>query len=143
MQIDGLKDWISISASSVGILTFLGLVWRKISKTLKKIVDKNSQLEKLPEMMEDMNNKLDVMSKSDAVQTKRMDKIEEDLIMNERDRLKHVMFEYGNRARKKDSIPGEEFRYLQQVFEKYTNLGGNDIAHDEYEFVRDYYNDQN
>lgn len=62
--------------------------------------------------------------------------------INERDRLKQEIFTFGNRARKREHISSEEFRYLQQVFEKYTSLGGNDIAHDEYNFVADYYNNK-
>jgi hypothetical protein len=140
MQIEGLKEILSLGTGIIAVLGFLGAIWRKITKTLKIVSDKNNQLEKLPGMVESINKKLDVMSETDTIQGERMDKIEEDLVRNERDRLKHVIFEFGNRARKNDVIPGEEFRYLQQVFEKYTKLGGNDIAHDEYEFVRDYYN---
>lgn len=60
---------------------------------------------------------------------------------NEKDRLKKIIFDFGNRARSKQQISGEDFRFLQQSFRKYTSLGGNDIAHDEYVFVEQYYNE--
>lgn len=60
---------------------------------------------------------------------------------NERDRLKKIIFDFGNKARSKQHISGEDFRFLQQSFKKYTSLGGNDIAHDEYVFVEQYYNE--
>lgn len=116
MQLGDIKDVISIVTGIIAILGFLGLLWRKISKKLEVI----------------------------TVSLKRLDTIEKEVVGNERDRLKHVIFEFGNRARKKDSISGEEFRYLGEVFEKYSDepINGNGIAHDEYVYIKDYYNSQ-
>lgn len=58
----------------------------------------------------------------------------------ERKRLKDTIFEYGNRARHGDVISGEDFRNLQEVYEDYTRLGGNSIAHDEMNYITFYYN---
>ena len=68
-----------------------------------------------------------------------LDALSEKVDANERDRLRQELFRYGNLARRGAKISGEEFRYLQECFEKYTRLGGNGIAHDEYELVRAYY----
>lgn len=59
---------------------------------------------------------------------------------NELDRLRDVLFRYGNLARAGNKITSEEFRYIQRVFQKYTSMGGNDIAHEEYMFIQEYYN---
>lgn len=45
-----------------------------------------------------------------------IDEVVKKVQLNERDRLKQTIFSYGNYARDKRPISGEEFRYLQQVF---------------------------
>lgn len=109
MQLGDIKDVISIATGAIAIFGFLGVIWRKISKTFDRL----------------------------AV-------IEQEVIGNERDRLKHVIFEFGNRARKKDHISGEEFRYLGEVYKKYTNkpINGNGLVPGEYKFIENYYNSQ-
>jgi hypothetical protein len=59
---------------------------------------------------------------------------------NERDRLRHILFHYGNTARRGGEISSEEYRYLQMCYEKYTGLGGNGIACDEMALVSRHYN---
>lgn len=101
-------------------------IWRKIAGERKNISD-------------EVGDKIDAMEQR---LTALIDTISEKCDTNERDRLKQIIFSYGNYARKRQKISSEEFRYLQQCFEKYTNLGGNDIAHSEFDFVTDYYNRQ-
>ena len=84
-----------------------------------------------------------VINEIKIVEEKLSEKIEavsENCDLNERDRLQQIIFNYGNFARRKQEISGEEFRFLQRAFKKYACLGGNDIAHDEYIFIENYYN---
>lgn len=73
---------------------------------------------------------------------KKIDRVEQSNAENEKDRLKDEIFRTGNLCRRGAVLTGEEFRNLQANFDKYTKLGGNSIAHDEYIYVSDYYNRQ-
>lgn len=136
-----------------GVVSALGVIYKLFRGWLKKLEGRFSTAERDAEMlqkMEDMDKEMlkriddrdkalikkidDLDSKIDAISQKNDD--------NEKDRLKDVLFRYGNFCRRGAVITSEEFRKVGQDFSKYTALGGNDIAHDEYEFIKDYYNNK-
>lgn len=131
---------ISISTSTLALISAIGVAIAKVAKLIKKVNERNELLTEIPGRLESMEGSLAGITESNRTQTERLDRIETEVNGNEKDRLKHVIFEYGNQCRRGCRLSGEEFRYLQQVFEKYTAKGGNDIAHDEYEFIKDVYN---
>lgn len=129
------------TVSATAIVTFLSLIFKPIRKVIgtliSKIVGKRDdsvivELKRVEKTFLDrcstLEQKIDDVSKANQA--------------NERDRLRSEIFRVGNAARHGEPISIEEFRSLQRDFEKYTNLGGNDIAHDEYEFVRDYFDNK-
>lgn len=60
---------------------------------------------------------------------------------NEADRLRSELFDCGNRCRRGIPLSGEEFRHIQQVFRKYSEvLHCNGIGEEEYNFIKDYFN---
>lgn len=137
-----VMEWVTGITSILAMLTTLTVTITKVTKTLRKATEKYEILESLPDRLSDIDGNLKTIMDADVSHTLRLDRMEGEISANERDRLKHIIFEYGNRVRRKECLSGEEFRYLQQVFEKYTSLDGNGIAHDEYELIRDCYNDQ-
>ena len=123
---------ISISAI-MGALSAVCKPLRTLIATLYKKLFGATSSDKILEEIKGMRTELNAVSE-------KCDKVSDKNDANERDRLKDVLFRYGNYARQGVVITGEEFRYIQKVFIKYTDLGGNDIAHDEYKFIEDYYN---
>lgn len=60
---------------------------------------------------------------------------------NERSRIRRDIMKYGDIARKGESISSRAFESLRLDYEKYHGaLHGNGIVTEEYEFIRDYYN---
>lgn len=136
-----------------GVISALGVIYKLLRGWLKKFEKRfaTSEIEstltkKMTELQEKVLNTL--VSKEQSMLQK-IDDLDKRLTAlsikndeNERDRLKDVLFRYGNFCRKGSVITSEEFRKICQDFSKYTSLGGNDIAHDEYEFIKDYYNNK-
>lgn len=143
-------------ATSIGvILATLSAIFKPLRKfftwLFKTIFGSNENeiLKELKQFETRMDKKIDSVStkvdeKIDELSDKVDKKIEvvaEKVDENERGRLRQVIFDYGNKARKHEKIDGEHFRYLQECYNKYHNeLNGNSIAMDEYLFTEKYYN---
>lgn len=160
------------SSSLVTIFGALVVICKPFRKLIMRFINSNKKNEEAFERLENMIKNLennfqslrdDVQSVRDELKNEitlnqtanmesivelrthlqdRIEAVSEQAQTNERDRLKQTIFTYGNYARAKSPISSEEFRYLQQVFQKYTSLNGNDIAHDEFEFITHYYNNR-
>lgn len=62
------------------------------------------------------------------------------VFQNESDRLRGELFSCGNRCRRNIPLSLEEFRYIQEVYQKYSEkLHCNSIGTEEYEFIKAYY----
>ena len=109
------------------------------NEVLKELKSFEGRIDK---KIEGVSSKVD--QKIDALSDKMDKKIEcvsNKVDDNERGRLRQEIFNYGNKARKRERIDGEHFRYLQDCYHKYhEELEGNSIAMDEYLFVERYYN---
>lgn len=151
IQVDKISSTVAAIAAIAGSVTIIMTAIATTSETFRKTVAsvfgrifrrKWNDKKQLIDDIASLSSKIDSLdTKIDDVASK-MDIVGRKNDENEKDRLKSVIFGYGNMARRKQHISSEEFRYLQTQFEKYTKLGGNDIAHEEYEFVVDYYNAQ-
>ena len=94
----------------------------------KKDEEKNEILAEIKEFESRINKKVDGI----------IEKVDD----NERDRLKQIIFDFGNRARRHEKISGEDFRNLQSCYHKYHDvLKGNGAGQEEYKFVEHYYNE--
>lgn len=128
--INEVVRWATIVSTVGGAIVLLYKLLKKLNdKRNKEIVAAVSELR---ESVQDRFEKID----------KRLDSIDAKNDENERDRLKDEIFRCGNYARKGAHISSEEFRNVQRNYEKYHNLGGNSIAHDEYLFICNYYNNK-
>lgn len=91
------------------------------------------------ELKDKDNEKNDHFAKIDS----KLDSLSEKVLENETDRLRDVLFDWGNRCRRKEYLSGENYRHIQDVYTKYSQeLKMNGSGHDEYEFITQYYNSQ-
>lgn len=145
MGLESLKDTLStissVAISITAIITLIAMVVKPFRKWIGGTI--NRSIGKRDENMITELKRVErsFMSRCDDLE-KKIDAVSEENKSNERDRLRSEIFRFGNYARKHEVIAADEFRSLQRDFAKYTRLGGNDIAHDEYEFITDYYNNQ-
>lgn len=130
-----LSTFAAWATSLAVILATLSAIFKPVRKVFmfiaKRIFSDDKSSENISSEIKAMEDRL----------SKKIDDVSSKVDANERDRLKKIIFDFGNRARSRNPISGEDFRFLQQSFKKYTSLGGNDIAHDEYVFVEQYYNE--
>lgn len=120
------SSWAVSVTAIVAALSAVFKPFRKAMTAVRKKICGDTGIERIQKQIETLDGKIDSVSeKADD---------------NEKDRLRSELFRYGNYARKGAVITSEEYRLIQRMYTKYEKLGGNDIAHDEYEFIRDYYN---
>ena len=75
---------------------------------------------------------------------KRIDDIEQRVLENEADRIRTELFDCGNRCRRGIRLHPEEFDHIQNIYSKYSNvLHKNHEGEVEYNFISNYYNNQN
>ena len=73
----------------------------------------------------------------------KLKKIEENVLLNEADRLRSELFDCGNRCRRGIRLHPEEMDHVRAVFTKYSEvLHQNGTGENEYLFICDYYNHQ-
>lgn len=140
-----LSVFSTMAVSLTAIITFLSFIFKPVRKCIgwlfKKIYggkDKNEEL-----MKEIKNVETTLSTKIDNFQSelsKKIDNVSTKADTYEKKRLRDVIFSYGNRARRGEVISGEDFRNIQEVYSDYASLGGNSIAHQEMNFITDYYN---
>ena len=106
--------------SIAGIMTAIITIVKPLRKYFLKKVSRIGTVEK---GLQDLNEKL----------SKKID-------TNEKDRLRDEIFRIGRLARRGEKITSQQFAHLEEDYDKYKNLGGNSHAHDEHDFVVDYYN---
>lgn len=119
--------------SFAGVITALAVICKPVRKFFLKsflFISGAKKDEELRQLIIDKETKL--FEKIEEVSNKCDD--------NEKDRLRNVIFSYGHQARKHEEIDGEEFEFLRHAYDRYLALGGNDLAHHEFEFIEKYYN---
>ena len=74
---------------------------------------------------------------------KRIDGLQEKVLLNESDRLKSELFACGNQCRRGIVLHPEEFDHIREVYKKYNEeLGQNHNGTMEFEYIYNYYNSQ-
>lgn len=144
----------AIAVSVTAIVAALTAVCKPVRNFMKWLrtkmfghEDKNQDIiNKIDALEENLSKKIaDVSAKNDESTARlesRISSVEKKNDDNQKSHLKRVIFQYGNYCRKKQHLSSEEFRYLQDCFNEYTELGGNGTAHDEFVFITDCYNKQ-
>lgn len=128
--IEILKKIGGISGYVISIITLAVLVIKPVREwVVKKVITITHK------------DKIDEMSKELGDLKEKMSEIMQMLFENEKDRLKGELFNCGNRCRRNIPLTLEEFRYIQDVYQKYNSqLHCNHNGTEEYEFIRDYFN---
>ena len=126
--------------------------WSDKEKQDKAIQEHNEILENLNAIIENQNviiqeKTKDIQEVKEAViiltqtVTETLSELSDRIFRNEKDRLRGELFNCGNRCRRNITLTGEEFRYIQGVWTKYSEeLHCNSIGEDEYKFIKDYFN---
>ena len=107
---------------------------KEIQKQKQIIQQQGDAIKKEEEAIQDikdaLNNLVEIVSE-----------LSNRIFKNEADRLRSELFNCGNRCRRGIPLSGEEFRYVQGVFQKYSEeLHENSIGEEEYNFIKDYFN---
>lgn len=126
--------------------------WSDKEKQDKAIQEHNEILENFNTIIENQNVIIqqkanDIQEVKDVVVvltqtvTESLAELSGRIFRNEKDRLRGELFNCGNRCRRGIPLTGEEFRYIQGVWTKYSEeLHCNSIGEDEYIFIKDYFN---
>ena len=134
--LDVLEELARYSGYILSVIALIVLIVKPIRNwVVKKIIaiTKKEEVEELTKGFKEFKERIE----SDVAEIKEM------LFVNERDRLKGELFNYGNRCRRGNPLTLEEFRYVQEVYQKYNGtLHCNHNGTEEYNFIRDYFNSQ-
>ena len=111
---------------------------RFIDSIIKKAKDT-----KRDETIDNMDKKIDKLLESHENLDSRLTRVEDNVLENEADRLRSELFDCGNRCRRGIRLHPEEMEHIRVVFTKYSQkLQQNGTGEAEYNFIRDYYNQQ-
>lgn len=90
-----------------------------------------------------LNEKVDKLLNDNEAIMKRVDGLQEKVLLNESDRLKSELFACGNQCRRGIALHPEEFDHIREVYKKYNeDLGQNHSGTIEFEYIYNYYNSQ-
>lgn len=134
-------------ATVVGCISACMGVLIAIIKPLRQwVIDsfvRKSQYKKLNETMNKMDEKMDQLLEKNEQLDARLDRVENNVLKNEADRLRSELFDCGNRCRRGIRLHPEEMDHIRDVFTKYSLvLKQNGTGESEYKFICDYYNHQ-
>lgn len=163
-----IRDIAGFLSCITVIITFLGLVlkptrkrieiWiRKVMKSdeLVSTMDEHTnQLHQLSKKLDTQEKKLDIQEeKSDAADKQilshmqgidtRLDKLDQRVLENERDRIKSELSEYASRCARGMKIYPEEMVHIEEMYAKYSNqLHCNHTGTQNYHTIANYYKNQ-
>lgn len=163
-----VKDFLGIITGAAAVFGIIGSYRMKTkTKRIKKqrndlgiaaLEEKAEQTSKeMRELHEETRNTIDkvkdAMKAFDDIQDEKMaqqfanissamEKITLAIQENEKDRLRDQIYTAADRARHGEHITGEYYSRIRETFTKYTDMGGNSGARQEYQFFCEYYNRQ-
>ena len=163
-----IRDIAGFLSCLTVIITFLGLVltptrnrietWiRKVMKSdeLVSTMDAHTnQLDQLSKKLDAQEEKLDIQEKKSDASDKqilshmqgidtRLDKLDQRVLENERDRIKSELSEYASRCARGMKIYPEEMVHIEEMYEKYSNqLHCNHTGTQNYNTIANYYKNQ-
>ena len=150
------------------IITFLGLVLKPTRNRIETWIRKVMKSDELVSTMDAHTNQLDQLSKKLYVQEKkldiqekksdaadkqilshmqgidtRLDKLDQRVLENERDRIKSELSEYASRCARGMKIYPEEMVHIEEMYAKYSNqLHCNHTGTQNYNTIANYYKNQ-
>jgi hypothetical protein len=163
-----IKDISGLLSCLTVIITFLGLVLKPTRKRIETWIRKVMKSDELVSTMDAHTNQLDQLSKKLDVQEKkldiqekksdaadkqilshmqgidtRLDKLDQRVLENERDRIKSELSEYASRCARGMKIYPEEMVHIEEMYAKYSNqLHCNHTGTQNYNIIANYYKNQ-
>ena len=163
-----IRDIAGFLSCLTVIITFLGLVLKptrnRIETWIRKVMQSDelvstmdahtNQLDQLSKKLDVQEEKLDIQEKkSDAADKQilshmqgidtRLDKLDQRVLENERDRIKSELSEYASRCARGMKIYPEEMVHIEEMYEKYSNqLHCNHTGTQNYNTIANYYKNQ-
>lgn len=163
-----IKDISGFLSCLTVIITFLGLVLKPTRKRIETWIRKVMKSDELVSTMDAHTNQLDQLSKKLDVQEKkldiqekksdaadkqilshmqgidtRLDKLDQRVLENERDRIKSELSEYASRCARGMKIYPEEMVHIEEMYAKYSNqLHCNHTGTQNYNTIANYYKNQ-
>lgn len=163
-----IRDIAGFLSGLTVIITFLGLVLKptrnRIENWIRKVMKSDelvstmdahtNQLDQLSKKLDVQEKKLDIQEeKSDAADKQilshmqgidtRLDKLDQRVLENERDRIKSELSEYASRCARGMKIYPEEMVHIEEMYEKYSNqLHCNHTGTQNYNTIANYYKNQ-
>ena len=163
-----IRDIAGFLSCLTVIITFLGLVLtptrNRIETWIRKVMQSDelvstmeahtNQLAQLSKKLDVQEEKLDIQEKkSDATDKQilshmqgidtRLDKLDQRVLENERDRIKSELSEYASRCARGMKIYPEEMVHIEEMYAKYSNqLHCNHTGTQNYNIIANYYKNQ-
>lgn len=163
-----IRDIAGFLSCITVIITFLGLVLKPTRKRIETWIRKvmksdelvstmgehTNQLHQLSKKLDTQEKKLDIQEeKSDAADKQilahmqgidtRLDKLDQRVLENERDRIKSELSEYASRCARGMKIYPEEMVHIEEMYAKYSNqLHCNHTGTQNYNTIANYYKNQ-
>lgn len=163
-----IRDIAGFLSCITVIITFLGLVLKPTRKRIETWIRKvmksdelvftmdehTNQLHQLSKKLDAQEKKLDIQEeKSDAADKQilshmqgidtRLDKLDQRVLENERDRIKSELSEYASRCARGMKIYPEEMVHIEEMYAKYSNqLHCNHTGTQNYNTIANYYKNQ-
>lgn len=94
-------------------------------------------------LIHNLDKKLDKLLDANKTLGAKIERVEDNVLTNEADRLRAELFDCGNRCRRHIRLHPEEMNHIRDVYSKYSDvLKQNGLGEKEFNFIMDYYNHQ-
>ncbi len=145
--IDIIKNIATVVGCVISCITLLGILIKPIRQfVITKITDISNkniyevEIKKQNEEIEEEKTEIQEIKNTCDDIVSSVQEVKNLVFQNESDRLRGELFACGNRCRRGIPLSLEEFRYIQEVYQKYSEkLHCNSIGSDEYHFIKEYY----
>ena len=138
-----------VTAFITAVLLFIEHSKKIVFRPLSKLADllfgwlHKTDHERMDMLENTLTEFMKVSAESDEKIINIIQGVEDSIRINEKDRIRNIIFSYGRVARSHGHITTDEWRYIQDLYYKYHNdLGGNGQVTEEYDFVKGYYYSQ-
>ena len=134
-------------ATVVGcVSTCIALALTLIKPFRKWIIDsfvRQSQAKEVKAKIDDMTKMMKKSLENDDLFKQRLDRVEQNVLENEADRIRAELFDCGNRCRRGIRLHPEEMDHIRAIYHKYKHvLRQNHEGDAEFDFILEYYNHQ-
>ena len=103
----------------------------------------NTNIADNDKLIHSLDEKIDKLLDANTNLQTKLEKVEDNVLTNEADRLRSELFDCGNRCRRNIRLHPEEMDHIRDVYEKYSKeLEQNGPGEKEFNFITDYYNNQ-